>query len=101
MCAALNQTIGADMVRHGVEARFARRGDEPITVAFRDGTHPVPYDGPAVRRWYEERDRAVLAGTGHDDLRDRPLALHCGPQGMFASGQTPPGGGIWTDGPRR
>lgn len=86
---ALNQLIGADMVQHGAEAQFAWHGDEPITVAFPDWTHLVLNDAVTVQRWYEERNRAVLARQGTDYARDRSRMFHFGPQGMFAPGAMP------------
>ena len=85
----LNQLIGADMVQHGAEAQFAWHGDEPITVAFPDWTFVVLSDAVTVQRWYETRNRAVLAKTGHDYVRDRSRMFHFGPQGMFAPGAVP------------
>jgi hypothetical protein len=87
--ASLNQLIGADMVQHGAEAQFAWHGDEPITVAFPDWTHLLLTDAMTVQRWYEERNRSVLAKTGLDYLRDRSRMFHFGPQGMFAPGRMP------------
>ncbi len=89
----LNQLIGADMVQHGAEAQFAWHGDEPITVAFPDWNHLLLTDAVTVQRWYEERNRMVLAKTGHDYVRDRSRMFHFGPQGMFAPGALP--GASW------
>jgi hypothetical protein len=86
---ALNQQIGADMVQHGAEAQFAWHGDEPITVAFPDWTFLLLTDAQTVQRWYQDRNRAVLARTGHDYLRDRSRMFHFGPVGMFAPGALP------------
>lgn len=88
---ALNLAIGADMVQHGAEAQFAWHGDEPITVAFPDWTHLLLHDAVTVQRWYEDRNRAVLARTGHDYAADRSRMFHFGPQGMFAPGMAPLG----------
>lgn len=85
----LNQLIGTPMVQHGAEAQFAWHGDEPITVAFPDATHLLLTDAMTVQRWYLDRNRAVLAATGHDYLRDRSRMFHFGPQGMFAPGALP------------
>jgi hypothetical protein len=86
---ALNQLIGADMVQHGAEAQFAWHGDEPITVAFPDWTFVVLTDAVTVQRWYETRNREVLAKTGHDYVADRSRWFSFGPQGMFAPGAMP------------
>jgi len=89
----LNQLIGSHMVQHGAEAQFAWHGDEPITVAFPDSSHVLLIDAMTVQRWYEERNRAVLAHKGTDYLRDRSRMFHFGPQGMFAPGALP--GSTW------
>jgi hypothetical protein len=85
----LNELIGADMVQHGAEAQFAWHGDEPITVAFPDWTFVVLSSAVTVQRWYENRNREVLAQRGHDYVRDRSRMFHFGPQGMFAPGALP------------
>jgi len=86
---SLNQLIGADMVQHGADAQFAWHGDEPITVAFPDWTFLLLTDAMTVQRWYEERNRSVLAKKGNDYVADRSRMFHFGPQGMFAPGATP------------
>lgn len=85
----LNQLISADMVQHGAEAQFAWHGDEPITVAFPDWTHLLLADAVTVQRWYDLRNRAVLAKKGSDYVGDRSRMFHFGPQGMFAPGALP------------
>lgn len=89
----LNNLIGADMVQHGAEAQFAWHGDEPITVVFPDWTHLLLTDATTVQRWYETRNRAVLAKRGHDYAQDRSRMFHFGPQWMFAPGALP--GASW------
>jgi len=91
--ARLNQLMGVPMVQHGAEAQFAWHGDEPITVAFPDFTHLLLTDAVTVQRWYENRNRAVLAEAGHDYVKDRSRMFHFGPQGMFAPGALP--GSTW------
>lgn len=90
---AINRLIGAEMVQHGAEAQFAWHGDEPITVAFPNWTHLLLADAVTVQRWYEERNRQVLAAQGTDYVRDRSRMFHFGPQGLFAPGAMP--GASW------
>jgi len=86
---AINKTIGIEMVQHGAEAQFAWHGDEPITVAFPDWNFLILLSAETVQSWYEKLNREVIAGKGHDYLRDASRAYHFGPQGMFKPGCQP------------
>src|SRR3954469_2641004 len=55
----LNLQMGVEMVQHGAEAQFGWHGDEPITVAYPDGTHQLLYDAVTVQSVYMSVNREI------------------------------------------
>lgn len=89
----LNRGMGVDMVQHGAEAQFAWHGDEPITVIYPDGPSlqfQILASAETVQRWYEERNRQVLADKGKDYVGDKSRHFWFGAHGqLFAPGSLP------------
>lgn len=81
----LNLQMGVEMVQHGAEAQFGWHGDEPITIAFPDGTHQLLYDAVTVQSLYAGVNRE-LKNKGFDYRADpkRILNLDAGGVGHWA-----------------